>query len=162
MPRALEGDPDKTSQVLANLVSNAIKFTDDGEVTVHVERVEQTPRTTTLRFEIRDTGIGIALEDHPRLFDTFTQVDQSNRRAHGGTGLGLAICRELVTLMGGTIAVDSEPGEGSCFTATIPFGHPAAAVQVPPRSDTALQVANFGDAKLREPRTGTPRPEPGM
>jgi CheY-like chemotaxis protein len=101
--------------VIVNLVGNAIKFTDEGRVAVSVrcERVAGSVRT--FRLTVRDTGIGIPVKEHGRLFEAFTQVDGSTTRRFGGTGLGLAICRQLVALMGGRIGFESEPGRGSTF-----------------------------------------------
>jgi signal transduction histidine kinase len=116
------GDPMRLRQVLGNLVANAIKFTDDGGVTVRVR-----PATKGgLRFEIEDTGIGVATEDQSELFKTFSQVDTSLTRAHDGAGLGLSICRELVQLMGGTIGVHSALGLGSSFHFTVPLTQASA------------------------------------
>ncbi len=111
------GDPMRLRQVLGNLVANAVKFTDEGGVTVRV-------RPTTkggLRFEVEDTGMGVAVEHQTELFKTFSQVDSSLTRAHDGAGLGLSICRELVELMGGTIGVHSALGLGSSFHFTVPL-----------------------------------------
>ena len=111
------GDPMRLRQVLGNLVANAIKFTDEGGVTVRVR-----PATKGgLRFEVEDTGQGVAAEHQPALFKTFSQVDTSTTRAHDGAGLGLSICRELVELMGGTIGVHSSLGLGSSFHFTVPL-----------------------------------------
>ena len=110
------GDPMRLRQVLGNLVANAVKFTDHGGVTVRVR-----PTAKGLRFEVEDTGLGIAAEDLPELFKTFSQVDSSLTRAHDGVGLGLSICRELVELMGGAIGVHSTPGQGSSFHFVIPL-----------------------------------------
>jgi signal transduction histidine kinase len=110
------GDPIRLRQVLGNLVANAVKFTRDGSV-----RIQVTTSETGLRFEVRDTGVGIALEDRPRLFKIFSQVDGSLTRAHEGSGLGLAISRDVVSLMGGAIGVDSAPGAGSTFYFDVPL-----------------------------------------
>jgi len=110
------GDPMRLRQVLGNLVANAVKFTDEGGVTVRVR-----PTAKGLRFEVEDTGLGIAAEHLPELFKTFSQVDSSLTRAHDGAGLGLSICRELVELMGGAIGVHSTPGQGSSFHFVAPL-----------------------------------------
>ena len=114
-PLALRGDPFRLRQVIANLIGNAIKFTDEGEVVVRVELLEQRVGEAALRINVRDTGIGIAPEVRDRIFDHFSQADGSTTRQYGGTGLGLAICRRLLSLMGGRIGVDSVPGQGSTF-----------------------------------------------
>jgi PAS domain S-box-containing protein len=109
------GDSLHLSQVLSNLVQNAIKFTERGEITVDITSASHGNSTATLVFSVQDTGIGISEEDQPYLFDAFTQVDQSYRRRFSGTGLGLAISKTLVELMGGNIEVRSKPGQGTCF-----------------------------------------------
>jgi len=114
-PEHLIGDAVRLRQVLDNLLSNAIKFTDQGEVIVRAGVESGTSEEVSLHFEVADTGIGISEEDRQRIFSPFTQVDASATRQYGGTGLGLAICRELVSMMGGRMWVDSEWGEGSTF-----------------------------------------------
>ena len=125
LSRSVRGDPDRLRQVLINLVANAIKFTPHGSVDVRARLTEQTPSgdAVVVRFEVQDTGIGIAPSAVERIFDSFTQADASTNRRFGGTGLGLAICRHLVQLMGGEIGVHSQPHEGSTFWFTLPF-HP--------------------------------------
>lgn len=108
-------DPDKVKQVLINLLSNAVKFTSSGEVVC-----EARPEAGRLRFEVRDTGVGIAAEDRQRIFSKFYQIDASHAREHRGTGLGLPLSRMLVELMGGRLEVESTPGQGSRFTFWIP------------------------------------------
>ena len=122
LPTALVGDPARLGQVLLNLGNNAVKFTERGEVTMAISVVEREAQRATLRFEVRDTGIGLTPEERAKLFQPFTQADASTSRRYGGTGLGLAICRHLVACMGGDIGVDSEPGQGSRFHVTLPFG----------------------------------------
>ena len=113
-PDTCASDPTRLRQILANLISNAVKFTEVGDVTVRVDRIGE-----RLRFAVRDSGIGIPAEARARLFQPFSQVDASTTRRYGGTGLGLAICKRLVELLGGSIDVDSEPGRGSSFHFTL-------------------------------------------
>ena len=112
---AVRGDPFRLRQVLTNILGNAIKFTEEGEVTLRAYLVEDTPDTATVCFEVSDTGIGMTEEQRSRLFKPFTQADASTTRRYGGTGLGLAISKQLVLMMGGAIGVGSEPGVGSTF-----------------------------------------------
>jgi CheY-like chemotaxis protein len=114
-PAYVRGDPTRLRQVLFNLVSNAIKFTDHGSVEVCAWSPEEDEHGITLRFEVADTGIGLTPEQQGRLFEAFVQADASTNRKYGGTGLGLAICKRLVQAMGGEISVTSEPGRGSAF-----------------------------------------------
>ncbi|MGE0384641.1 MAG: response regulator [Gammaproteobacteria bacterium] len=111
----LRGDPDRLRQVLNNLVGNALKFTERGEVVLSASVESEDAGHATLRFEVRDTGVGIRDEHQARIFDSFTQADGSTTRQFGGTGLGLAICRQIVQLMGGQIGVQSRFGAGSTF-----------------------------------------------
>jgi two-component system sensor histidine kinase/response regulator len=122
VPVQLLGDPFRINQVLTNLVSNAIKFTEQGSIILRVSRIGGDDEQARLRFEVSDTGIGIEAAALERLFDAFVQADGSTTRRFGGTGLGLSISKQLVELMGGEIHVDSEPGKGSRFWFELPFG----------------------------------------
>jgi two-component system sensor histidine kinase/response regulator len=122
VPTALVGDPLRLGQVVINLVNNAIKFTDKGEITVGVHKVAQNADGVSLRFDVRDTGIGLTEEQRNKLFQAFSQADASTTRKYGGTGLGLTISKRLVEMMDGEIGVDSEPGKGSTFHFTAKFG----------------------------------------
>ena len=115
VPPALRGDPHHLRQILINLASNAVKFTERGSVTLHVSAQEETDASVSLKFSIRDTGIGIAPEAQKRIFESFSQADQSTTRRFGGTGLGTTIAKQLVELMGGKIGVESAVGLGSTF-----------------------------------------------
>jgi signal transduction histidine kinase/DNA-binding response OmpR family regulator/HPt (histidine-containing phosphotransfer) domain-containing protein len=124
VPARVCGDVDRLRQVLINLTNNAIKFTDEGEVVVAARMEISSDSEPLVRFEVRDTGLGIAREQQDRLFKSFSQLDSSNTRKYGGTGLGLAISKQLVELMGGTVGLQSEVGKGSTFWFTIPFSRP--------------------------------------
>jgi len=125
VPSRLRGDPGRLRQILINLGSNAVKFTDNGKIVVHASLESEDERTATIRFSVRDTGIGIPANLQSALFSPFTQVDGSTTRKYGGTGLGLAISRQLAELMGGKISLESEDGKGSVFRFTAVFDkHP--------------------------------------
>jgi signal transduction histidine kinase/CheY-like chemotaxis protein len=115
-PEQARGDPGRLRQVLTNLVGNAIKFTEAGEVVISARRLYQTAAHVTIVLSVRDTGIGIPRDRQAAVFESFTQADESTTRRYGGTGLGLTICRQLVELMGGTMSLESEPGQGSTFS----------------------------------------------
>ena len=132
VPEILVGDALRLEQVLVNLCTNAVKFSQQGEVVVTVEPLAApAPQTVGLRFAVRDQGMGMSEEQARTLFQPFNQLDASTTRRFGGTGLGLAICRQLVTLMDGDIRVDSRPGEGSTFTFTARFGQADATADLP-------------------------------
>ncbi len=122
VPQQLVGDPLRVGQILVNLVNNAVKFTDQGEVQLRVSLAERHEGRVKLKFAVRDTGIGMTPEQCARLFQAFTQADGSTTRKYGGTGLGLTICKRLTEMMGGTIWVESEAGQGSTFSFTAWFG----------------------------------------
>ena len=122
IPEQLRGDPLRLGQILTNLVNNAIKFTERGEIRLKIELLEQTGEKAQLRFSVRDTGIGMTREQAAKLFQPFSQADSSTTRKYGGTGLGLTICRRLVELMGGQIWLETEAGVGSTFWFTLWLG----------------------------------------
>lgn len=138
----LRGDPTRLQQALLNYAANAIKFTDRGHITLRVTQEAESDGTATLRFEVEDTGIGIAPEPQTRLFRAFEQADNSTTRQYGGTGLGLAITRKIAEVMGGTVGVTSTPGQGSTFwfTAVLRKTHETA-MQAPRASIEAAEQA---------------------
>ncbi|MGF1727588.1 response regulator [Photobacterium nomapromontoriensis] len=115
----LIGDATKLRQILANLISNAIKFTERGYVRLHILLVRDEADTSRIQFDVSDTGIGIPADKHETIFEKFQQADGSTTRKYGGTGLGLSICQEMVSLMGGQLSMTSVPGQGSCFSFTV-------------------------------------------
>ena len=142
--RRFRGDPTRLGQILLNLVGNALKFTEQGAITLSCRLVEETPNRLVeetpdgvlLRWEVADTGIGIDAEAQKRLFSAFEQADNSMTRTYGGTGLGLTITKRLVELMGGEIGVDSQPGSGSTFWFSVRLDKPGSAAAMPAPSDT--------------------------
>ncbi len=122
IPQHLVGDPMRLGQVLVNLINNAIKFTEQGQITADIKVLERTASKVKLQFAVRDTGIGLSEKQRGRLFQAFTQADGSTTRKYGGTGLGLTICKRLVEMMGGSISVESTLGVGSTFSFTAWFG----------------------------------------
>ncbi len=150
VPRMTVGDPLRTRQILMNLLSNAIKFTESGRVGVEVTRAGDPEHGLALLFRVSDTGIGIAPEISGKLFRAFTQADSGATRKFGGTGLGLAIALRLVTLMGGSIGMESEPGKGSVFWFVIPapfVEHPAPAA-LPKPVESAITATRVPDRRI--------------
>jgi signal transduction histidine kinase/CheY-like chemotaxis protein/HPt (histidine-containing phosphotransfer) domain-containing protein len=137
VPARLQGDPGRLRQILMNLVGNAVKFTDRGEVVIEVSLVEEWEDQVELQFSVRDTGIGIPKDRQEIIFDLFSQADGSTTRKYGGTGLGLSISSHLARLHGGTIGVESQPGQGSTFWCT-------TLLRCPPEGATRLQAPAAG------------------
>jgi PAS domain S-box-containing protein len=122
LPRLVVGDPIRLNQILSNLLSNALKFTNAGSITVSVNVINRAGDKSSLEFKVSDTGIGISKDKHGLIFDSFTQASPDTTRHFGGTGLGLSICKKLIELQGGTISLESEPGVGSTFKFILPLG----------------------------------------
>jgi PAS domain S-box-containing protein len=148
VPRMLRGDAVRLRRILVNLLENAIKVTDHGEVVLRVTSEAPTPSDIALHVSVRDTGVGIPLDRQKSIFEPFTQADGSAMRMYGGTGLGLTISSQLVQLMGGCLGVDSEPGRGSTFqfTANLAVGTAPAAV-VAGADDKAMKRGSVGEAR---------------
>jgi len=140
VPANLVGDPLRLKQIVLNLVGNAVKFTDKGEIVVRADLVSRDGANAVVRFSVQDTGIGVPEEKQAQIFEAFGQADDSTSREFGGTGLGLAIASQLVQMMGGNLSVTSKPGRGSTFsfTTSLPIG--AEAVAVAPRSPDGTRV----------------------
>lgn len=149
IPDLLVGDPLRITQVLMNLLSNAVKFTERGSIHMRTQLQSFQGPNCSVRIEISDTGIGIAPEDIPKLFQNFSQVDSSVTRRFGGTGLGLAISKKLVEMHGGKISVDSVPGQGTTFTFTLDFGLPQDGLRPQRSSETTYKDLS---ARLRSGR----------
>jgi PAS domain S-box-containing protein len=154
VPRILRGDSSRLRQILVNLVSNAIKFTERGSVSVQIGVAERNPQRAVLSLSVHDTGIGIAPQAQTRLFNAFQQADESTTRRYGGTGLGLSIVRNLATLMGGEVGVSSQPGKGSEFWTRIPFGLASAEGGAGSAPD-ALEVIVLDDDGLQRNLLGS-------
>jgi CheY-like chemotaxis protein len=150
VPTQLVGDPSRLRQILLNLLGNAVKFTEQGEVALEIKQLDETSGDVGLSFSVRDTGIGISEENQKKLFQSFNQADASTTRRFGGTGLGLAICRKLVELMEGSLTLTSSPGKGSTFSFTLRYARqnspapaapkPAATAAVPSELAGGLRV----------------------
>ena len=121
LPPSLVGDTTRLGQILLNLVTNAVKFTESGEIVLSMRQLQRDDTRVTILFSVRDSGIGMTKDEQSRLFKPFTQADVSTTRKYGGTGLGLAICHQLVEMMGGEISVSGEPGKGCTFSFSISF-----------------------------------------
>lgn len=151
VPNNLIGDPLRIGQTLINLGTNAIKFTQQGEINVVIRKLEETDETVLIRFAVIDTGIGLSDEQIPKLFKSFQQADTSTTRKYGGTGLGLAICKNLVEMMGGQVGLNSKLGKGAEFWFTVPLGkgtHPALSHCPDLRGKRALVVDNNENARI--------------
>ena len=133
----------RIGQILLNFAGNSLKFTAAGSITLRARLVEENPGDVLLRFEVEDTGIGIAAEDQKRLFTAFEQADGSMTRKYGGTGLGLAISKRLVNMMGGEVGVESQPGSGSTFWFTVRLGKATDAVSPAPTFSTDTAEARI-------------------
>jgi two-component system sensor histidine kinase RpfC len=144
VPPALRGDPHYLRQVIVNLAGNAVKFTERGSVTVHVSTQTESETAVRLKFSIRDTGIGIPPEAQARIFDSFTQADQSTTRRFGGTGLGSTIAKQLVELMGGRIGLESSVGLGSTFWFELPLEKQAEPAGTPVGELTGARIMLIG------------------
>jgi CheY-like chemotaxis protein len=153
VPRQITSDPTRLRQILINLIGNAIKFTERGNVRVIVSLVDENAASCALRFEIIDTGIGMNAAELARVFEPFTQADVSTTRLFGGTGLGLSICRRLADMLGGTLTAVSAPAQGSRFILTVPTG---ALAGVPLVAAPAEAVA--GGEALNQPAPRSPVP----
>ncbi|HET9265012.1 MAG TPA: response regulator [Vicinamibacterales bacterium] len=151
VPPRLLGDPLRLGQILTNLVNNAVKFTERGEISLTVQLLERADDRVRLRFSVRDTGVGMTQDQAARLFQPFTQADMSTTRKHGGTGLGLTISRRLVELMGGEIWLESQPGAGTTFQFTVSLGvAPAVKRVVPERLDRLRALVVDDNPTARE------------
>ena len=150
LPAVLVGDPLRLGQVLINYANNAIKFSEQGSITVKVHKVVADARHCLVRFEVCDHGIGLSQDEMSKLFQSFQQADTSTTREYGGTGLGLAICKQLAQLMGGDVGVDSRPGAGSTFwfTANLGISDQAAPAMLDSMVQTAAAMRASADAAL--------------
>ena len=155
VPMLLRGDPIRLRQVISNLIDNAIKFTSQGTVSVHLSKEAEDEQHITLRFLVSDTGIGIAADKLKTIFEPFIQADGSTTRKYGGTGLGLTISRNLAELMGGTVGVDSVEGEGATFWFTVVLEKQAKATAAPGVSTSPVTGGSHRMAGICLNKTGT-------
>lgn len=153
VPYWLQGDGRRLGQVLGNLVSNALKFTERGEIHVRISLDEQNGDTAVLRLVVTDTGVGIPPDRQQVIFDAFAQADGSSTRRFGGLGLGLSICKQLVDLMDGQIGFHSRPGNGSSFWITVPMQvHPGPKAAPPPATGRPARTGRFGQTPAEDQR----------
>ena len=143
----MNGDPTRLAQVLNNLLSNALKFTDHGTIKILVDVRTKLENIWALRFAVRDSGIGMSEEQQNQVFEKFSQADVSTSRQYGGTGLGLTICRNIVEMMGGIIEVSSTPGRGSEFSFTVPFKYKGQ-VKETPKEEVATPTLEIPKGKI--------------
>jgi signal transduction histidine kinase/CheY-like chemotaxis protein len=139
LPVDVIGDPIRLNQILSNLLSNALKFTNKGGISVNIRELKRTGNQSKIEFTVKDTGIGISKEKHSFIFESFTQASPDTTRQYGGTGLGLAICKKLIELQGGTISIESEPEHGSIFRFEITFGVP----EITGKPESSITQENF-------------------
>lgn len=152
IPRYITGDPFRLNQILLNLISNAVKFTNDGMVSIHAEKLTENEQEVLIKFEIKDTGIGIPENKLDSIFDSFTQAHEDTSRQFGGTGLGLTITKKLVDLMGGNITVDSVSGQGSVFIVYLRFSldhnEPVVESEIAPDHESELAPSNLDTIQI--------------
>jgi len=152
LPTALIGDAGRLRQILMNLISNALKFTENGEVRICVDAVAVDAKAALIGFTVSDTGIGIPVDKQKHIFDAFAQADSSTTRRYGGTGLGLSIAKQLCEMMGGTIELTSDPGHGSTFRFTARFGRVAAGAGSSPFEGMAVLLVESNTRRRRDPK----------
>lgn len=148
VPNVVVGDPVRLSQILVNLIGNALKFTSSGFIKINVSRDEELNGKTIVKFDIQDSGIGIAEEYQKKIFKSFSQAASDTTRKFGGTGLGLTICKQLTELMGGYISLKSKPGEGTTFTVQIPYEIGKLDVQVNAKKDIEASTEKLSGTKI--------------
>ena len=150
VPYRVEGDPHHLRQILVNLIGNAVKFTEQGNISVRIKKTGETESRVRLRFQIKDTGIGISEAAKAKIFESFTQADESTARRFGGTGLGTTICKQLVELMNGSIGFDSTQGKGSTFWFELEFGIPEQTFQDTVESFKAIRTLIISPIRAHE------------